>query len=166
MNVFSKQQSHLSITYNCTCAYSVKPGKTWFNNLWIIHSLQLNKPDTKIKTGSMGHDRNCGIKKKERMIFQIAQEHSLYLNVPKVSLAMPKIEYLNELSVAHLMHIPVNHNNILKHLMIKMKMLPKRSKTIHKYCLSTFLINYQLHYIGAMWPKEFWIYYKSKLNSG
>ena len=50
----------LSITYTCnyTHAYSVKPGKTWFNNLWIIHSLQLNKPDTKIKTGSMGHDRN------------------------------------------------------------------------------------------------------------
>ena len=26
---------------------------------------------------------------------------------------MPNIEQLNELSVAHLMHIPVNHNSII-----------------------------------------------------
>ena len=40
------------------------------------------------------------------------------------------------------MSIPVNHNSIVKHQIIKMKMLPKRSKTISKYSL--FYFSYKL----------------------
>ena len=73
-------------------------------------------------------------------------ELSLYMYCTKGINAwhMPNIAELNELSVPHLMHIPVNHKNC-EASDDKNENVAKRRKAISYNCLSTFLENYPLN---------------------